>query len=191
MTQSIHLRKSPLTFSVIDCKEVGKDGDKNIYEIDVEFDVELDAEGNNRPIADLTQIKKAGFIVKAGSDKVAFQFIEVLGQQTQRMDIDKFNTFKAKHATTVFRAVHHDNEETRGTTLTIFKNNRAHNCVMHAFAKPNKGFKGPHVPLTLTQLKEIDELARKWARHERGKKNQAEAEHLRVGVRETGNSAQT
>ena len=84
MTHHTHLIKSHLTFSVTGCKNNGKEGDKNVYIIDVVFD------------RDRNKIKKARFKATAGSEKVALQMIEALGQQTHGMDVNQFNLYKSK-----------------------------------------------------------------------------------------------
>jgi hypothetical protein len=166
MSGDVHLRTSHLTFSVEQCRNIGKDGD-NIYDIDVVFD-----RANHQ--------QHAGFIVRAGSLKVALEIIETLGQQTQRMSADEFNKFKSKHATTVFRTVH--NTGPQADTLVMFKDNRAHNGFKHVFGKPGHGI-GPSVQLDKSILREIDRVASEWAPFDKDMKKETESEKLKFQLK--------
>lgn len=148
-----HLQVSQLTFSVLECEEIGKDGARNIYDIDVVFD-----KGQVQ--------KRAGFIVRADSLKVALEIIETLGQQTANMNEEAFTRFKSKYATTVFRTLHQSGPN--GDMLTMYKDNRAHDGFKLVFGnKPAQRGVGPSVQLNkMTHLKGIDQLAKQWAPHE-------------------------
>jgi hypothetical protein len=163
MSGEFHLRTDHLTFSIQQCQNIGKDGDKNIYDIDVVFD-----RG--------TEHKYAGFIVRAGSLEVALEIIETLGQQTQRMNAEEFDKFKSKHATTVFRILHQTKDS--ADTLIMFKDNRAHNGFTYVFGKPGQGI-GPSVQLNQALLGEIHRAANEWAAFDKDMKKETESEKLK------------
>ena len=84
----------------------------------------------------------------------------------------------------VFRGVHNTNEETHRTTLTIYKNNRAHNRLVNAFVKPGYGFIGPHVTLTREQQKEIDGEVRLGHLLSVAKEKKMKQRHLKFELKE-------